>query len=170
MNTKLATRQIRLNEWAAIIKDCKASGQKVDIYCEQHGLSRDAYYYWLRKVKEAALTQAGFVELPALTSEQIPAKTIEKGTSAFETQMIIKINEIEFCVNENSSSELISRMLKSYVMLNDASGFQHVYLCTGYTDLRKGIDGLISIVTGTFGLDQPKRDPSFCSVDAEMTG
>lgn len=89
MNTKLATRQIRLNEWAAIIKDCKASGQKVDIYCEQHGLSRDAYYYWLRKVKEAALTQAGFVELPALTSEQIPAKTIEKGTSAFETQMII---------------------------------------------------------------------------------
>ena len=70
MNTRLATRQIRLNEWAAIIKDCKASGQKVDIYCEQHGLSRDAYYYWLRKVKEAALTQAGFVELPALTSER----------------------------------------------------------------------------------------------------
>ena len=99
-------------ERAAIIKDCKASGQKVDIYCEQHGLSRDAYYYWLRKVKEAALTQAGFVELPALTSEQIPAKTIEKGTSAFETQMIIKINEIEFYVNENSSSELISRMLE----------------------------------------------------------
>lgn len=31
-------------------------------------------------------------------------------------------------------------------MLNDASGFQHVYLCTGYT-------GLISIVTGIFGLD-----------------
>lgn len=59
----------------------------MDIYCEQHGLSRDAYYYWLRKVKEAALKQAGFVGLPALTSEQPPAKTtIEKGTSAFETQ------------------------------------------------------------------------------------
>lgn len=47
-----------------------------------------------------------------MQSEQIPAKTIEKGTSAFETQMIIKINEIEFYVNENSSSELISRMLE----------------------------------------------------------
>lgn len=32
MNTKLATRQIRLNEWAAVIKDCKASGLKVDTY------------------------------------------------------------------------------------------------------------------------------------------
>lgn len=112
MNTKLATRQIRLNEWTAIIKDCRASGQKVDIYCEQHGLSRNAYYYWLRKVKEAALKQAGFVELPALTSEQTPDKTMEKRTSAFRTQMIIKINEIELCVNEDSSSELISRMLE----------------------------------------------------------
>ena len=48
---------------------CKASGQKVDLYREQHGLSRDAYYYWLRKVKEVALKQAGFVELPTLTPE-----------------------------------------------------------------------------------------------------
>lgn len=112
MNTKLATRQIRLNEWAAIIKDCKASGQKVDIYCEQHGLSKNAYYYWLRKVKEAALKQAGFVELPALVSEQASVKTINKGISGFETQMIIKINGIEFCVNENSPSELISIVME----------------------------------------------------------
>lgn len=105
MKTKLATRQIRLHEWAAIIKDCKASGQKVDIYCEQHGLSRDAYYYWLRKVKEAALKQAGFVELPVLKPEQTPSKTVEKGSSAFEVQMIIKIKDIEFYVNENQNQQ-----------------------------------------------------------------
>lgn len=29
MNTKLATTQIRITEWAAIIKDCKSSGLKV---------------------------------------------------------------------------------------------------------------------------------------------
>ena len=46
-------------------------------------------------------------------------------------------------------------------MLNDASGFQHVYLCTGYTDLRKGIDGLIAIVTGTFGLDPTEAGSIF---------
>lgn len=38
-------------------------------------------------------------------------------------------------------------------MLNDARGFEHIYLCCGYTDLRKGIDGLISVVTGSLGLD-----------------
>lgn len=38
-------------------------------------------------------------------------------------------------------------------MLNDASGFSHIFLCTGYTDLRKGIDGLIAVVASTFQLD-----------------
>ena len=46
-------------------------------------------------------------------------------------------------------------------MLNDASGFTHVYLCTGYTDLRKGIEGLISIVSATFGLDPTEAGSIF---------
>lgn len=46
-------------------------------------------------------------------------------------------------------------------MLNDASGFQHVYLCCGYTDLRKVIDGLNSIVAGTFGLDPTEAGSVF---------
>ena len=41
--------------WADIIKDCKESGLKVDDYCAQHDLSGNAYFYWLRKVKEAPL-------------------------------------------------------------------------------------------------------------------
>ena len=104
MNTKLATRQIRLNEWAAIIKDCKASGQKVDIYCEQHGLSRDAYYYWLRKVKTTALQQAGCVELPLPEVKPVP------GTD-FTTQLVIKAAGNEICINNDTPAELITRVL-----------------------------------------------------------
>ena len=46
-------------------------------------------------------------------------------------------------------------------MLNDATGFSHIYLCTGYTDLRNGIDGLIAIVNGTFGLDPTEEGSIF---------
>ena len=38
-------------------------------------------------------------------------------------------------------------------MFNDASGFKKVYLATGFTDLRRGIDGLVAIVQFQFQLD-----------------
>lgn len=38
-------------------------------------------------------------------------------------------------------------------MLNNASEFKKVYIACGYSDLRKGIDGLASIVQQEFKLD-----------------
>lgn len=38
-------------------------------------------------------------------------------------------------------------------MLNDASGFKKIYLAVGYTDLRRGIDGLAGIIKFQFNLD-----------------
>ena len=38
-------------------------------------------------------------------------------------------------------------------MLNDGSGFKKVYLATGFTDLRRGIDGLARIIRFQFHLD-----------------
>jgi hypothetical protein len=104
MNTKLATTQIRITQWASIIKDCRSSGLKVDEYCQQHSLSRDAYYYWLRKVKEASLQQAGFVELPAPETRTVPA-------ADFSSQLIIKTNGMEIGINNDTPTELIARIL-----------------------------------------------------------
>lgn len=38
-------------------------------------------------------------------------------------------------------------------MLNDAVGFDKIYIACGYTDLRRGIDGLAGIVQNTFDLN-----------------
>ena len=104
MNTKLATTQIRMTEWAAIIKDCKSSGMKVDDYCQLHDISRDAYYYWLRKVKTAALQQAGFVELPLPEVKSVPE-------TDFTPQLVIKTAGNEISINNDTPAELIARVL-----------------------------------------------------------
>ena len=44
-------------------------------------------------------------------------------------------------------------------MIGDISGAQHLYLITGYTDMRKSIDGLCAIVR-----DQLKLEPDQISV------
>lgn len=46
-------------------------------------------------------------------------------------------------------------------MLNNASGFKKVYLATGVTDLRRGIEGLASIVRFEFQLDPYDKDTLF---------
>ena len=38
-------------------------------------------------------------------------------------------------------------------MLNDAVGFEKIFIATGYTDLRRGIDGLASTLKFQFDLD-----------------
>lgn len=38
-------------------------------------------------------------------------------------------------------------------MLNNASGFEKIYIACGYSDLRKGIDGLAGIIQQEFKLD-----------------
>ena len=46
-------------------------------------------------------------------------------------------------------------------MLNDASGFHKIYLATGYTDLRRGMEGLANIIRFRFHLDPYDRNTLF---------
>ena len=46
-------------------------------------------------------------------------------------------------------------------MLNNATGFNKVYVACGYTDLRRGVDGLASLIKMNFKLDPFEKDTLF---------
>ena len=46
-------------------------------------------------------------------------------------------------------------------MLNDATGFDKIFIATGYTDLRRGIDGLASTIKYQFELDPFQKNIMF---------
>nr|WP_320415633.1 hypothetical protein [Candidatus Contubernalis alkalaceticus] len=54
MNTREVTRKYRLNHWTQIIRECRSSGQTVKVWYVDHDINPKTYYYWWRKVLEAA--------------------------------------------------------------------------------------------------------------------
>ena len=52
-------------------------------------------------------------------------------------------------------------------MLNDATCFKNVYIVTGYTDLRSGIDRLASLVKSKMSDPHFSQTPSTYSVEEE---
>ena len=54
-------------------------------------------------------------------------------------------------------------------MLNDASGFEKVYIACGRTDLRRGIDGLASIVKYNFKMNPFQKNVLFLFCGRQTT-
>ena len=54
-------------------------------------------------------------------------------------------------------------------MLNNANGFKKIYIATGYTDLRRGMEGLAAIIRFQFNLDPYDKDNCFSSAESGRT-
>ena len=46
-------------------------------------------------------------------------------------------------------------------MLNNATGFDRIYIACGYTDLRQGIDGLTAVIRRQLGVDPFQKNVLF---------
>ena len=70
MNTRGIAREYRLSHWAAIIRERQESGLSVKAFCERAGFHANNYFYWQKKLREAACeglakTQSGAMALTA---------------------------------------------------------------------------------------------------------
>lgn len=55
MNLKSIKYQTQIQKWTQIVQKRNQSGLRILDFCAQEGITKDAYYYWLRRVREAAL-------------------------------------------------------------------------------------------------------------------
>ena len=54
MNTNAIAKELRLSHWAAIMRERNASGLSIKAFCEKAGFHENNYFYWQRKLREAA--------------------------------------------------------------------------------------------------------------------
>ena len=57
--TSLVAEQVRLQQWAEQVRDCKnrPRGMDVETWCAQNNITKANYYYRLRRVRKACLDQ-----------------------------------------------------------------------------------------------------------------
>lgn len=81
--TSLVAEQVRLQQWAEQVWDCqnRPSDMKVDVWCQEHGITKANYYCRLRRGREVCLELCGpspsFVELTT-PEESMPAKSVQQ--------------------------------------------------------------------------------------------
>ena len=131
-------KQVKLQYWLDVIRQCRASGLTNQIWCEQHDISLKSYYYWLSKIRKLAL-------------EELPRK--KNGIHMCTDQQSTALTESPAEFAELSLPDRnISRSTPA-AMLGELSHVEKIYIRCGYTDMRKQLNGLLDIIQYNFKLD-----------------
>lgn len=57
ISTLTPDKQVKLQYWLDVIRQCRASGLTNQAWCEQHDISLKNYYYWIAKIRKLALEE-----------------------------------------------------------------------------------------------------------------
>lgn len=57
ISTLTPDKQVKLQYWLDVIRQCRASGLTNQAWCEQHAVSLKSYYYWIAKIRKLALEE-----------------------------------------------------------------------------------------------------------------
>lgn len=64
MDTQKVATEYRLSQWVQVIQAQQVSGQNIKDFCLAAGISRNAFFYWQRKLRKMACTELAKVEEP----------------------------------------------------------------------------------------------------------
>ena len=118
-------KQVKLQYWLEVIRQCRASGLTNQAWCEQHNISLKSYYYWIAKIRKLALEdlprknngihatadQYTLLQNPASEFAEIPLPGIHATLS--DPSVVLHIGTITVEVFEDISCELLSTILKA---------------------------------------------------------
>ena len=102
-------KQDSLCLWKQRIEEQKNSGMGICEWCESKQLSKDAYYYWRKKIQRVSSSptdRTSFVKLPIAKEE---ANLREK------TGLTLQWKEFTLSVTESSSLPLLKELMKGLV-------------------------------------------------------
>jgi len=117
MDTQKVTKEYRITQWTKIIQDRLDSGLNVKKFCQAAGISKDAYFYWQRKLRETACealvksegqkeaVPGGWMQLAPLQTQDAP------------TALDIEISRCHVKVFTDTDPELLKKVCRILISL-----------------------------------------------------
>lgn len=113
MDTQKVTAEYRLSQWAQVIQAQQESGQNIKDFCETAGISRNAYFYWQKKLRKAACTELAKTVEP---SNIVPSGWMQlapKQAQHAKETLDIEINGCHVTVNAETDPELLKKVCRT---------------------------------------------------------
>lgn len=110
MYTQKVATEYRLAQWAQVIQTRLDSGQNIKDFCQTTGISKNAYFYWQKKLRKKACTE--------LTKTEEPKNIVPSGWMQLEPKhaqhakeaLDIEINGCHITVNAETDPELLKKV------------------------------------------------------------
>jgi transposase-like protein len=122
LSPKEMTKQVRLTQWAQIVHERKESGQSNRAWCRENGINEKTYYYWQRRLREAACDRFKAAQLSKgmslaptrFTEAQLAASAIMPVPAAMESshQLHLEIGGIKIAADREYPIDKLAILLK----------------------------------------------------------
>lgn len=119
-------KQVKLQYWLDVIRQCRASGLTNQAWCEQHDISLKSYYYWLAKIRKIAIEELPrksigtnssadlqSVLLPQADPQFTEISLTDSTASRSSPAAVLHIGTMTVELFEGTSSELLTAILKA---------------------------------------------------------
>ncbi|ANU48720.1 hypothetical protein ADH76_26915 [Enterocloster clostridioformis] len=118
-------KQVKLQYWLDVIRQCRASGLTNQAWCEQHDISLKSYYYWIAKIRKLALEELPrknhgcrpvmerTVLLPDAAPEFTEVSLRGRQDSCAAPAAVLHIDTVTVDLFEDTPRELLEAILKA---------------------------------------------------------
>ena len=120
MSSREITTQYRLSQWTQMVRERSASGKSIKEFCEDKGIKRSQYFYWQRKLREAASRELLPVANASGANTNVPGnwvmcETAESATK--ESSISIEIGRCRITADAGVSDEQLERVCRILMTL-----------------------------------------------------
>ena len=117
------TREVRLQQWCALLREQQDSGQSIRFWCMENGVVEKTFHYWKRRLREAAYEQlteyqatagksdVAFSEVRLITA---PSEEAEAGTTG-PSQLHLEIGGVRFRADSGYPADKLAELLRQFM-------------------------------------------------------